>query len=67
MTSYLIGNLLGRALASYLMVLLAWFLIARFDIRRAFRQSLRWPSWLAVLLLVLLGMAGHVAGQGGLS
>ncbi len=63
---YLLGNLVGRALVSYVLVWVVWWLVSRFDVRRAFARSLRWYSWLAVLVLSLLGMAAGVQSAGGL-
>jgi hypothetical protein len=60
--SYLLGNLLGRAIVSYLLMLLVWTLLCRFDFKKAFKRSLRWTSWVAVVLLSLLGLAVHVGG-----
>lgn len=60
--SYLIGNLLGRAIISYLLVLLVWILVSRFDINKAFRASVRWFNWVLVVLLTFLGLAVHVGG-----
>ena len=60
--SYLIGNLLGRAIISYLLVLLAWTLVSRFDMKKALRSSVRWFNWVLVVLLTFLGLAVHVGG-----
>lgn len=65
-TPYLIGNLLGRVLASYALVWLACLLAARGNWRGAFTQSKRWYSVLAVLLLTALGLAGSMVRSGGL-
>jgi Ca2+/Na+ antiporter len=60
--SYLIGNLLGRAIISYLLVLLVWTLVSRFDMKKALRSSVRWFNWVLVVLLTFLGLAVHVGG-----
>ena len=64
--SYIFGNLIGRALASYGLVWLACTLASRFDWRLGFARSKRWYSLLGVLLLTVLGLGGAVAHQGGL-
>ena len=55
--SFILGNFLGRALVSYVLVWLACWVISRFNWRMAFKRSSRWYSVLIVLLLALLGMA----------
>lgn len=60
--SYLLGNLLGRAVVSYLLLLLLWTLVHRFDMKKAFARSLRWYNWVLVALLSVLGMAARVSG-----
>lgn len=64
--AYVLGNLVGRLLVSYLLVLLVCWLFSRFDARRALRQSMRWYSWLAVVVLSLLGLGAAVSSSGGL-
>ena len=60
--SYFLGNLLGRAVISYLVVLVVWVLVSRFDVKKALRGSLRWYNWVVVLLLTFVGLAVHVGG-----
>lgn len=55
--SFILGNLLGRAVVSYILVWLVCWAISRFNWRVAFKRSTRWYSLLAVVLLALLGMA----------
>lgn len=62
--SFILGNLLGRALVSYVLVWLVCWLSCRFDWRVAFRRSLRWYSLLAVAVLALLGMVAVVSRGG---
>jgi hypothetical protein len=62
--SFILGNLLGRALVSYVLVWLVCWLSCRFNWRLAFKRSGRWYSLLAVAVLTLLGMAAAV-GRGG--
>ena len=61
--SFILGNLLGRALVSYAVVWLVCWLTSRLRWRLAFQRSIRWYSLLAVLLLTLLGV-GAVVGRG---
>ncbi|MEW6373615.1 MAG: hypothetical protein AB1584_22075 [Pseudomonadota bacterium] len=63
--SFVIGNLLGRALVSYVLVWIACLAGSRFDWRKAFARSGRWYSVLAVIVLTLLGLGGALAGGGG--
>lgn len=64
--AYVMGNFVGRLLVSYLLVLLVCWLFSRFDARRALRMSMRWYSWLAVVVLSLLGLGAAVSSGGGL-
>lgn len=59
MTLYLFGNLVGRLVASYIIVWVVLLLVGKLDWRKAFRGSLRWYGILAVLVLFLLGMAAY--------
>jgi hypothetical protein len=63
---YILGNFLGRAFVSYLIVWLFYLLINKFKWRLAFNQSTRWHSWLVVVLLTLLGVGASFARRGGL-
>ena len=62
--SFILGNVLGRALVSYGLVWLICWLTCRFNWRVAFRRSGRWYSVMAVVVLTLLGM-GAALGRGG--
>jgi len=46
--AYVIGNLLGRLLFSYLLVWFICFLASRFNWRAAFRKTRRWWGILCV-------------------
>ncbi len=59
--SFVLGNLLGRALVSYALVWVVCWLASRFNWRLAFKRSGRWYSVLAVVLLTLLGMGAAVS------
>ena len=61
---YVLGNLLGRALVSYVLVWIVCWLASRFNVRQAFRRSLRWYSLLAVAVLALLGLGAAISGGG---
>jgi len=63
---YILGNLLGRALASYALVWLVCWLLSRLNWRQAFARSRRWYSLLAVLVLTLAGVGTAVVGGGGI-
>ncbi len=63
MSAYLIGNLIGRLIASYLVVWVVLFIATKFDWRLAFRRTHKWYGLLAIAALFLLGLAG-VAKQG---
>lgn len=59
--SFVLGNLLGRALVSYALVWVVCWLASRFNWRVAFKRSGRWYSVIAVVLLTLLGMGAAVS------
>jgi hypothetical protein len=63
--SFILGNLLGRALISYALVWLLLWLISRLNWRVAFVRSGRWYSVLAVVLMTLLGMGAAMVRGGG--
>lgn len=61
MTGYLIANLLGRLVASYIIVWLVMFTLSKFDWRAGFRKAQRWYGILSVVVVFLLGVAGGAA------
>lgn len=63
--SYLLGNLIGRALISFLIVWIVCLLASRLNWRLAFSRSRRWYSVAAVLLMTMLGMGSALVGAGG--
>jgi apolipoprotein N-acyltransferase len=63
--SFVLGNLLGRALLSFALVWIVCLLISRLDWRRAFARSQRWYSVLSVALLTMLGMGSAIVTTGG--
>ena len=58
MTAYVIGNLAGRLLAAYLLVVGANMLIAR-DWRTGWVKAHRWWNWLIVTVLFLAALLAH--------
>jgi len=63
--SFVLGNLVGRALVSYVLVWAACLAASRFNWRLALTRSGRWYSVLAVVVLTLLGLGGAVVRSGG--
>ena len=63
--SFVLGNLVGRALVSYVLVWIACLAASRFNWRLALTRSGRWYSVLAVVVLTLLGMGGAIVRSGG--
>jgi len=62
--AYVIGNLLGRLLFSYLLVWFICFLASRFNWRAAFRKTRRWWGILCVIIVFLLGVMSSAAKTG---
>jgi len=63
--SFVLGNLLGRLLVSYLLVWCGCLLASRFDWRMAFARSKRWYNLLLVCVLGLLGLGAAIVRSGG--
>lgn len=63
--SFVLGNLLGRALLSFALVWTVCLLVSRLKWRVAWARSRRWYSVLAVAVLTLLGMGSAVLTAGG--
>ncbi|UTV80843.1 hypothetical protein MQE22_12650 [Acidithiobacillus sp. YTS05] len=60
MSGYLLGNLLGRLLVSWLVVFVVSLLMKRGQLKIALRASV-WPwGWLWVLVLFGMGLLGAV-------
>lgn len=64
--SFILGNLFGRAIASYALVWAACWLSSRLNWRLAFVRSARWYNLLAVTTLTLLGVGAAIVREGGL-
>lgn len=60
MSAYLIGNLLGRLIVSYLLVFGANVLIGRLDLRAAAKRTHRPWGLAAVLTVFLIGLLGRI-------
>lgn len=60
MSGYFLGNLLGRLLASWLVVFVVSLLIKRGQLKAALRASVGPWGWLAVLVLFGMGLLGAV-------
>jgi apolipoprotein N-acyltransferase len=63
--SFVLGNLLGRALLSFVLVWIVCLLISRLNWRLAFTRSRRWYSVLSVAMLTVLGMSSAIVTNGG--
>ena len=57
--SYIIGNLIGRLLMSYFIVVFFNVLYTRFTLRLALKRAHTVWGWLSVALLFMLGLIGH--------
>lgn len=64
--SYVLGNLIGRALMSLLIVWVVWLCVSRFDRRLAWSCTKRWYSLLAVFVMTLLGLGSALVSAGGM-
>lgn len=60
MSAYLIGNLIGRLLASFLIVLLILWLFHKFSIKSAWQSIKRPLPLLVVGIVFLLGLAASL-------
>jgi hypothetical protein len=58
MSGYLIGNVIGRLIASYLIVWVAGLFASRFDWRGAFRKTHGVWGIASVVIIFLLGLLG---------
>jgi hypothetical protein len=64
--SFVLGNLLGRAIVSFALVWLIWLTVSRLNWRLAWQRSRSWYSLLAVVALSLLGLGSAIVQNGGL-
>ncbi|MDX9996146.1 MAG: hypothetical protein RBS28_12560 [Rhodocyclaceae bacterium] len=61
MSAYIIGNVLGRLVASYALVWLVMFIGTRLRWRNAFRNTHRWFGILSIGVIFLIGVAISVS------
>lgn len=57
MTTYMIGNLLGRLVMAYGVVWVGSLVVSKFKIRRAFRLAHSWIGLSVMLVLLVVGIA----------
>jgi len=62
--SYILGNLIGRAIVSFVLVWIVCLLASRLNWRQALNRSGRWYSLLAVAGLTVLGMGSAMLHTG---
>lgn len=60
MDAYIVGNLAGRLVLSYLVVWLVMLVCSRVDGRRAFKRTHRWYGLGTVALLFSAGLAASI-------
>jgi hypothetical protein len=65
--AFILGNLIGRAITSYMMVWVICFLSSRFNTKLAYQRSLRWYSWVGIVVLTVIGLGGAILKHGGLN
>lgn len=63
--SFVLGNLLGRALLSFVLVSIVCLLISRLNWHLAWARSRRWYSVLSMAVLTVLGMGSAIVTNGG--
>lgn len=56
MDAYFWGNLIGRLVTSYIITWLILWLFARFDAKKALRNSRRWYGITLLLIIYLAGL-----------
>ena len=60
MSSYLLGNMAGRLLISYVIVWIAMLLVSWVDWRNSFRRTHRWYGVMSIVALYALGVIAFV-------
>lgn len=61
----LAGQIIGRIVASYLIVWVVMFFISRFNFKKASYHTHRWYGFIALVTLFFIGMATHLIAKGG--
>lgn len=64
--SYLIGNVIGRTLMSFIIVWIVCLLCSRFNWRLAFVRSRKWYGVVATLALTVGGLGAALVSAGGI-
>ncbi len=64
MSSYAIGMVVGRLLASYLIVLLVLYIFAKFKHKVALKRSTKWYSILLTFFVFIAGISAAAARNG---
>lgn len=59
--AYLVGNLLGRFIFSFLLVLIVMFFLKRFEFKEAFSAALKPIPLLMTVIIFSLGIVGSQA------
>lgn len=62
MSAYVIGNVLGRLVISYIIAYVLILLLNRFNFQKALKGSVRWYGWILTATIFLLGMIGSLNG-----
>lgn len=65
LTTYIVGNVLGRLVICYVLTFLVCLAFARGDWRQGIARSTRWYSLLGVASLFALGLAASVGPDAG--
>jgi len=60
MDIYFVSHLLGRLVASYAILFVLLWIVAKFDTRLAFTRSYRWYGIIGTGVVFILGIAGSV-------
>ncbi|GAA0398536.1 hypothetical protein GCM10009133_04210 [Cocleimonas flava] len=55
----LAGQIVGRILLSYFVVLVIMFLVSNFNLKRAFYHTHRWYGFIALVFIFLVGISSH--------
>ncbi len=64
MTAYAIGLVIGRLLASYLIVLLVLYVFAKFQHKVALKRSIKWYGLLLTFVVFIAGLGASLANSG---